>query len=466
MNHPKPLSRRHPLTRSLLLAIAAVLVTHPGTAGTNPGETSDAALWPTFRGVRASGVVADAKLPIAWNVGTGEGVAWKTPVAGLAHSSPIVWGDRIYLTSAEAENEAELKVGLYGDIKPAADEGVVTWTLSAFDLEGREVWKRVVHRGVPKIKRHTKATHANSTPATDGETIVVMLGSEGLHAFDTSGEKLWSKDLGTLDSGFFLAPTAQWGFASSPILHDGKVIVQADVQGPSFLAAFSLEDGREVWRTGREEVPTWSTHTLVPRGEGEQIVVNGWKHIGGYDPTTGAELWRMSGGGDIPTPTPVVWKDLILITSAHGQERPIYAVRQDATGEVRESGALAWEHERAGNYMQTPIVVGDIGYFCMDNGLLTAYDLTSGEELYKTRLGSGRSGFTASPVATREAIYFTSEDGEVYVVAPGREFRQLALNELGEVVMATPAIAGDLLLYRTRGHLVALSKAAQAPTTP
>lgn len=452
------MSLRH--IQSLTIAALTTFLGLPALA-----SSDEQTAWPSFRGPDALGVAA-AELPTTWNVQTGENIRWKTPIKGLAHSSPVVWGNRIYLTSAERtdDGEASLKVGLYGDIKPVDDEGEIVFKVLALDLAtGSPLWERTAHQGVPKIKRHTKATHANSTPATNGEYVVAMFGSEGLYAYDTEGELKWKKDFGVLDSGFFMAKTAQWGFASSPVIHGDKVLIQADVQDQSFLAAFDLATGEELWRTNREEVPTWSTPTVAPRPRGdqppsEQVIVNGWKHTGGYDLETGEALWWLEGGGDIPVPTPIVYGDMVLLTSAHGRERPIRAIHLSASGDVAGTEAIVWHQEKAGNYMQTPIVVGDVAYFCFDNGVLSAYDVTTGERLFQHRLGGGGSGFSASPVSDGKKIYFPSEDGDVYVVAAKREFEQLAMNELGETFMSTPAIAGDTLLFRARSHLIAVGK--------
>jgi outer membrane protein assembly factor BamB len=420
---------------------------------------AEGADWPGFRGPGAQGVVSGVSLPATWNVEAGDNVRWQTEIPGLGHSSPVVWGDRVFVTTAvRAAGEESLKVGLYGDIQPVEDDSPHAFQVMALDLaSGKVLWTRTAHEGVPKIKRHTKASHANSTPATDGRHVVVMFGSEGLYCYDVDGELLWSKDFGVLDSGFFLAPGAQWGFASSPVIHDGKVFLQVDVQGQSFLAAFDVVTGKELWRTNRDEVPTWSTPAIAPRGDGHQVVVNGWKHIGGYDAATGAELWKITGGGDIPVPTPIVVGDLILITSAHGRDRPIYAVKTTASGDVTvESEAMAWHQEKAGNYMQTPIVVGDLAYFGFDNGVVSVYEWKTGERLYQQRLGGGQTGFTASPVAGDGKVYFTSEVGDTYVLRHGRELDLVATNELGETFMSTPAIAGDTILFRARKHLIAV----------
>ncbi len=459
--HPEPRAARASgssatLRWFLFLALFSIPVLF---AATRPAGAADGN-WPSYRGPNARGVVEGAHLPTTWDGEAGINLLWKTAIPGLGHSSPVVWGDRVYVTTAVLESgEAGLRVGLYGDIASANDKGPVQWLLLALDRNSGDVlWQREIHKGVPTIQRHTKSTHANATPAVDGEHLAVMLGSEGLFLYDLNGNLLWKKDLGTLDSGFYLVATAQWGWASSPLIHEGRVIIQADVQGDSFLAAFDLQTGDEIWRTSRDEVPTWSTPIVAPRGDGFQIVVNGWKHIGGYDFASGRELWKMAGGGDIPVPTPVLSGNLVVITSAHGTARPIYAIRLDAEGDIQDTEYVAWQQERAGNYMQTPIVVHGIGYFCFDNGILSAYEMESGELLYKQRLGSGRSGFSGSAVADADKLFFTSEDGDTYVVATGREYRELAVNELGETFMSTPAITGNTLLLRGRSHLFAFGE--------
>lgn len=442
--------------------IALVLLLVIAAAWTTAGEQVH---WPRFRGPQASGVADGRPTPVRWDVESGENVRWKTAIPGLAHSSPIVWGERLFVTTAVSEGGNEdLKVGLYGDIAPVQDESVHSWRLYALDKASGEIlWWREAHRGVPEVKRHTKSTHANPTPATDGERVVAFFGSEGLYVYDMAGELEWSKDLGTLDSGFFLFPNAQWGFGSSPVLVDGKLIVQVDVQGPSYLAAFDAATGEELWRTERDEVPTWSTPTIYEHGGRKLVAVNGWKHIGGYDLETGREVWRLRGGGDIPVPTPVLGEDLLFITNAHGFQSPIYAIRQDARGDISlgdeeaSNDGIAWSTRRDGAYMQTPIVVGDHLYVCRDNGVVGCYELDGGREVYRQRLGKGgTSGFSASAVSDGETIYFSNETGEIFVVRAGPEFELLAVNEMNEIVMATPAISQGTLYFRTRGHVVAV----------
>jgi len=446
----------------VLLAVAVVL---SGAAGGGDTASAPSQNWPSFRGPRASGVLEGHATATSWSVEKGDGIRFRVKVPGLAHSSPAVWGDRVYLTSAVAEAEASLKVGLYGDIESVPKESVHRYVLYCIDKRtGKVLWERTAHEGIPRRPRHPKSTHANPTPATDGRRVVAYFGSEGLYAYDTGGRLLWKKDLGPLDAAFFVAPDAQWGVASSPVIHDGVVYLQCDVLNDPFLAAFDLETGRELWRTPRQDVPTWSTPTVYETGDRTLLLVNGWKHIGGYDAKTGQEVWKLKGGGDIPVPAPVVAHDLVFITNAHGPGSPIYAVRTSAKGDISlpegktSSEHVAWSIERGGNYMQTPLVYGDLLYTCRDNGVLSVYRARTGERLYQERLGGGSTGFSASPVAADGKVYFTSEEGDVYVVRAGERFELLAKNALGEITMASPAVSEGVLYFRTRSHLVAVGR--------
>ncbi len=447
----RPLTLTFTFTFTLTLAAAAL-----------------ASPWPQYRGPAASGLDASTPLPTTWDATTRTGVRFATPIPGLAHASPIIWGDRVYLATAISSGgtKPDLKVGLYGNIESAKDNTPHEWRLLAVDKRsGKILWNTLAHTGAPKVARHTKATHANSTPATDGRHVAALFGSEGLFCFDAAtGKLLWQKDLGPMDSGYFQVPTAQWGFASSPIIHDGKIFILCDVQKDSFIAAFDAATGRELWRTARKDVPTWSTPTLVTAGGRTQLAVNGWHHTGGYDPATGRELWKLDGGGDIPVPTPIVAHDLIFFTSAHGRSRPIRAIRPDATGDITPDNAdfkhpaIAWNHDRRGNYMQTPIVVGDLLYACNDTGLLTCFDAKTGEVRYSERLAQNSEGYTSSPVSDGRHLYFTSELGNVFVIPATGKFSVVATNKLGETCLSTPALSEGTLFFRTRDHLIAIAR--------
>jgi hypothetical protein len=429
--------------------------------------------WPSFRGPNAAGT-ARGNPPVRWDVEEGENLLWKTAIPGRGHSSPVVWGDRIFLTTAVAsKDEGEFRSGLYGDVDAVPIDSEYSWRLLAVDAgSGEVVWEREAHRGVPRSAHHMKATQANPTPVTDGRHLVVMMGSEGLYAYDLEGELLWKKDLGPLDVGWFYDPSIQWGHASSPILYGDTVIVQVDRHGDPFLAAYALEDGREVWRTERDNMPSWGTPTLVPVGDRHELVTNGTPKIRGYDPETGEELWSLGPNSEIAVGTPVVGHGLVYVTGGYPPVRPVYAVRPGGRGELgagpdgdgEASEQLVWHHDTGGTYMPTPLVYGDHFYTLANNGILTCYDALTGERIYRQRVaGRGGVAFSASPVAARGRLYLASEDGDVYVVRAGADFELLATPTVGEVVLATPAIAGDVLYLRSLGHLYAFGAPAPSP---
>ncbi|MFC1492561.1 PQQ-binding-like beta-propeller repeat protein [candidate division KSB1 bacterium] len=434
------------------------------SAQTNP--EIDGRQWPGFRGQYASGLSLDSSTPDSWNVENSTNIKWKIEVPGLSHSSPIVWDDRLYITAAvSAEENPELKVGLYGNIDPVENDPVHEWKLFCINKNtGDILWEQTACTGIPIIKRHPKSTHANSTPATDGNYVVAFFASEGLYCYDMDGKLIWKKDFGKLDSGYFRVPEAQWGFAGSPIIHDGVVIIQCDVQENSFLTALDVKTGNEIWRTPREDVPTWGTPTVYTKDQKTQIIVNGYRHAGGYDFETGKEIWKITDGGDIPVPTPIVAHDLIFINSAHGKMSPIYAIKTDAAGDISLKGEetsndkIVWSINRGGSYLVTSIVYGDFFYNCRINGTLMCFNAKTGEQIYRERLGKGVTGFSASPVASNGKLYFTSENGDVYVIEPGAEFKILAENSMNDICMATPAISDNTIFFRTHHYLIAVSE--------
>jgi outer membrane protein assembly factor BamB len=346
-------------------------------------------------------------------------------------------------------------------VNPVADEGEHLFQVLCVDrADGKVLWTQTAFDGEPAFPRHPKGSFAASTPATDGKHVVAFFGTEGLFCYDPQGKLLWSRTFGDLDAGWYMQKDASWGFSASPVIHAGVVYLQVDVQQGSFVAALDADTGKDVWRVPRSDVPTFGAPTVDVRAGRRQLVCNGWKHIGGYDLATGAELWKLEGGGDIPVPTPVVGDGLIYITNAHGRMAPVLAIDAMAEGELaldpEESEHMRWSDLRRGSYMQTPIVIGEFLYACKDNGVLTCFDAMGGEVVYEERLGDGVSGFTSSPVSDGETLYFASEEGVVYAVARGFEFELRAKSELGEECMATPAIADGVLYYRTRGHLTAI----------
>jgi outer membrane protein assembly factor BamB len=420
--------------------------------------------WPQFRGIDANGIAEGFSLPATWNPATGINIQWRTPIPGLGLSSPIVWGDDVFVTTAiSGKSDASLKIGYYGDITPVKDDTEHEWRVYALDKRtGKIKWQQTAIKEVPKIKRHMKNSHANSTLATDGQRVIAFFGSEGLYAYDMNGTPLWKKDLGVLDAGFYMVPDAQWETGSSPVLYEGMVIVQADVQKNSFLAMFDAKDGHEVWRTPRNDVPTWGTPTIHRVNGQTQILVNGMKHVGAYDFKTGKEIWSLSGGGDIPVPTPVVSDGLVYITNAHGQAAPVYAIKDTAVGDISLKGDatsnehVAWSAPRTGGYMCTPLVYRGLVYIVRFNGVLVAFDARTGEKKYETRLGGATSAFTASPVANDGRVYIASEDGQIFVIKAGPVYEQIAMNEMSAPVLASPAISEGRLLLRTGAEVMSI----------
>jgi outer membrane protein assembly factor BamB len=415
--------------------------------------------WPSFRGPAASGIAEKQNLPDRWD-GSGQNILWRTPIPGLAHSSPIVWGDRIFLTTAVSSRpNATFRPGLYGDGDASDDRTSQRWMIYAIDKRsGKILWERVAHQGVPVDKRHIKSTYASSTPATDGKVVVAWFGSQGVYAYDVNGRFLWKVDLGRLDVGAYDLPSYEWGPASSPIFWNGLVILQCDTQGDSFILALNAETGKVVWRTNRDELPSWGTPNVVTTPAGPELVTNGSNFIRGYDPRTGKELWRLGSSSKITAPTPIADNNLIVVASGRAPERPIFAIRPGARGDITGSKAIAWSYMGRGPYMPTPLIYRGLLYVLNNNGIFDAYNLKTGEEVYRQRLPYIGSGFSASPVAADGKIYLTSEDGEIVVIAAGPEFRHIATNSMHELLMATPALSDGVMYVRSQSSLFAIGR--------
>lgn len=423
--------------------------------------------WPGFRGAGAAGLpLGDAKPPVSFDGKEGKNMLWKVEIPGLAHASPIVWGDKVFIATAISSDPKKFRWGLFGDVEPSDDVAKHTWKVYCLDkLTGTTIWEVVSHEGPPKTKRHPKSSQASATPATDGKHLAVFFGSEGLFLYDLNGKLVWKKDLGNLNAGWFYDPDYEWAIAASPVIYKNLVILQCDIQKNSFIAAFDLDTGKEVWRSKRDEIPSWGSPTVVEGPKGAELVANGTGAIRGYDPLTGKVLWTLTAkNSEITTPTPFIGQGLVFVTSGYPPVQPIYAIKPGARGEIAppegqtKTDNVAWSMQRGGPYMPTPIVVGDLLYVIQNNGILAAYNAKSGERSYQNRVTSKTSAHSASPVAADGRLYLASEDGDIFVMKTGPAFELLASNPIGEPLMATPAVSGDILIVRGQNHVFAFGE--------
>ncbi|MGD8331414.1 MAG: PQQ-binding-like beta-propeller repeat protein [Acidobacteriota bacterium] len=467
--------------RSAFVALcAALLLAGAGTSAATPQQSQSpqpppqqAANWPSFRGPDAVGVVDGAELPETFSGVDGTNMAWRVEIPGLAHASPIVWGDRVYLTSAVSDAPPQRYFAELPDSRESVfDTTNHRWVVLALDKHSGEIlWQRTAAEGVPRTGRLRKGTFANSTPATDGTHVVALFGSQGLFCYDVDGNLLWHVDLGELAAGWFFDPTVQWGTASSPVIHDGKVIVQADVFGGAFIAAFDVTDGRELWRTARDEISSWATPTVVATAERTEVVTNGGRAIRSYDIDTGEQLWSLTPSSEIAVPTPIFVGGYIFVGSGYLPTQPFYAVRPGGSGDLslpegqRASRQVPWSISDGGPLIATPIVVGNYFYLLHRDGTLLCFDAGTGLPMFREKIVPEPeepplpTTFSASPVAANDLLYVISDAGDVYVIESGPFLRVQSVNPVGEAVFATPAISDGMLIVRGLRHLFGFSAA-------
>jgi outer membrane protein assembly factor BamB len=409
-----------------------------------------AADWPTFRGPYGRGVADDSAVPVSWDTTSKQNVRWRTAIPGLSHASPIVWGDAVYVVSGVSPDSAL-------DMKA---EGVVfakdlvrhEWRLHCLDLaSGREQWNRVVHAAVPRQPRHVRGTYANATPATNGRYIAAVLGNEGLFVMDMKGTVVWRQEMAPADPEWMLDA------ASSPVIVDDVVVVQNDWRQAGFVAGYDLASGKQRWRTERSEGMSWSTPGVYEHAGTKRLVFNSSRWVRALDPRDGREIWRVNNeakGAWDRVPTPFAAEGLVIVAGGGG-DRPMFAVRPDAAGELmlpadrRANDAIVWITEKGSPYMPTPIVYRGLVYVCASNGVVSVYRARDGTPVYQARLGTGAGPFSASPVAADGRIYFASEGGDVFVVAAGETFELLSRNGMDAPCFATPALARGLIVIRT-----------------
>ncbi len=453
--------------------------------------------WPQFRGAGSAGVADASALPTRWS--TTENVAWTAEIPGRGWSSPIVWDDRVYLTTAvNAGPFKAASTGIYGndfaaelkrqglpddeivkrvvarDIELASESDEVSYEVLALDARsGRVVWRREAYRGKPPGGRHRKNTYASETPATDGERVYASFGGNvGVFCYSREGTLLWKQTWPP--QPVYL----DFGTASSPVVHGGRVYQLHDNDGESFLAALDARTGVVAWKATRTAnegrlKSGWATPFVWESGQRTEIVTVGRGLVISYD-LEGRELWRLKGITQA-TPTPVAGEGLLFVGSGSQGEnsRPLFAVRPGAAGDIStadgepRSAFVSWFLPRFSAYTSSPLLYRKRLYAVNDNGILQVADAATGKEIYKARVGGGGSTFSSSPLASSGRIYLLSEEGDTFVLEAGDEYRELAKNSLGEMSLATPAVDASGLYLRTLTKLYRLQDPGAArPASP
>lgn len=418
--------------------------------------------WPCFRSL-SCGVAEDEILPISWSAT--ENVMWKVDILGRAWSCPVVWGDKIFLTTVASEGRVEeAKKGLYfGGNRDKPSMAVHHWIVYCFDWDsGKMVWQKTVHKGKPAQPVHIKNTYASETPATDGQRVYFYFGNVGVFCFDLDGTELWRKRFDPAKMRY------NWGTAASPVLHGDNLFIVNDNDEKSYLLALDKKTGDEVFRVERDEKSNWATPYVWQNAERTELVTCGTGNVRSYD-LDGKLLWELGGMSVIAIPTPVEENGLLYICSGYvgdGKNRPVYAIRPGASGDItptdeQDTGKyIAWYHKFAGPYNPSPIAYGDYLYVLYDRGTVSCYDARTGKVIYeKQPLAKDARAFTASPWANDGKLFFLSEDGDTFVVQAGPEFQVLGRNALDEMCMATPATLRGSIVIRTLTKLYRIEQA-------
>jgi outer membrane protein assembly factor BamB len=449
--------RRLPLHSALLLVVVAVAA----RGGDN---------WPSFRGGPQPTIAEESTLPDTWDKKTN--VRWVTDIPGEGWSSPVVWGRKVFVTSALSDAKGpQHRKGLYiEDLKGTPPPGQIRWLVVCLDRDnGKVIWQYEAFKG-SATPLHIKNTHASETPVVDKDHVFAYFGNVGLVCLDHDGKELWRKKSAAYKTAM------SWGTAASPALADGKLYIVNDNEDHSTLTCVDGRSGNQLWEVEREEKSNWATPFVWHNDRRTEIVTSGKNRVRSYD-VNGKLLWELNGMTMPCIPTPFAHGGLLYVTSGYVMSlklRPIYAIRPGAEGDITPptepkdgkpveylqdpNPGLAWYRRLGGPYHPTPIASGENLYVLLDRGYLSCYDARTGKIVYeKERLGP--SAFTASPWIYGGKIFCLSEDGDTVVVRAGKEFKVLGKNSLDEMSMATPALAGGSLYLRTLSKLYCLRQA-------
>lgn len=416
--------------------------------------------WSQWRGADGTGVSIETNLPAEWQ--PDKNIKWKTPIAGRGHSSPIVWGKFLFLTS---DHEGETVAGakavphkLEGQdfIHPDSVGADRKHTFKVLCLDrdtGKLLWERTAYEGTVYDARHRKGAYASPTPTTDGVNVYFWFGAEGegLYCYDFKGNLKWKTAVGKV-ANVGLGP------GTSPLLFENLVILQCDEDSgeKSFIVAIDKKTGKEAWRTSRKVQAGWSTPLIVKNANRPELITSGWEFIISYDPRTGKELWRTTGHGSYTVPTPVTGHGMVFISAGHPVKK-LMAIKLGASGDLTNSPNVAWTYNKGTAYVPSSILYGDYLYQPTDRGILTCFDAKTGKVMYEGGRLPAPATFTASPIAYDGKLLFTSEDGDTYVIKAGPKHEVMATNSVGEPVYASPAVADGMVFIRGEKHLFCIS---------
>jgi outer membrane protein assembly factor BamB len=417
--------------------------------------------WPQFRGLEAGAVADDPALPDTWS--PTQNVVWSLDVPGLGWSSPVVWGDQIFITSVISSGKATApQRGIYSGTMSYDSQVRHRWMVYGVDLAtGKIRWQQEIRDIVPPGPKHLKNSFASETPVTDGERVYVQFANIGLFAFDLNGQLVWVKEMAPVNT------RAGWGSGASPVLYKERLYLVNDNDTRSFIAAFDRRTGKEMWHVNRDEGSNWATPFVWENELRTEIVTPGTDKVRSYD-LDGKLLWELKGMTSITIPTPFARHGLLYISSGFAREplRPVYAIRPGASGDISlkegeiSNQYIVWFQPHLGPLTPSLLVYGDYLYTLDDRGFLACHDARTGKQIYgRQRIApADASGFTASPWAYNGKIFALSEDGDTFVIQAGPEFRLIGKNSLDEMVLATPAVVRSSLIIRTQSKLYRIAK--------
>jgi PQQ-like domain len=421
--------------------------------------------WPQFRGLQGGAAPDDPALPVSW--GPDQNIVWKLDLPGYSWSSPVVWGDHVFVTAVintKAEGAlrptSEYIARSLGGTMTTKDLSLSTdihrWMVYDIDFRtGKIRWQQQVREGVPSQARHLKNSHASETPTTDGERVYAYFAAAGVFAFDFAGKPVWSKPMDALKT------RDGWGSAASPVVHSGRVYVVNDNEEQSFMASYDARTGAEMWRVLRDERTNWTSPIVWETAQRSEIITVGSRKIRSYD-LSGRQLWELKGPSSLTIATPFATAGLLYIQSGYPTDsvRPAYAIRPGASGDISlkegetSNEFVVWSNAALGTYATSALVYGDYYYTLLDRGIFICHDAKTGKEVYpRQRITMDATAFTASPWAYNGKIFALSEDGDTYVIQAGPEFKVVGKNSLNEMALASPAIANGSLIVRTASKL-------------